>query len=805
MAAAAWSFAKSTTPPPGRGNACTRQYTFLTTCIYHGWIGWWTVAKVFGLVRLKYLESVLLILARKSFLSLFWLLVCDQGIATSLCMDLCRQSSRVARSWGLGASPLCVLLPSLLTRSDQKKKALSLLAGQLVLVDMYSLSPSTLHTGAQHTRQASMSDGWASGGGGGGGADVADGILKQATGLLLMIKEGLTDLSDLTNAINAIKQARALLSAKPASTGQPAGTEGGAASAAAAAAAAEAAAAATKKELEELQEKYSELKEEKSLLKGKLQKLEDQEEERKQTLVKKDKEMASLQALLANRLHFPPPHTTGGTLLPLLAAPRKIADAKKEYFYSQDLKRKRAPMSLPDKNTSAAAAGAAAAAAGAAAGAGAAAAATARAESRVPLPPPEGGKETHSGAAVSVLIEGGTGGTSWISGAKGSVEARLEEEGKDKGKGGGGGGEEEEEGLVSIGARVNSAEAAASNSTFSPGEGRNLPPRPAAASAGAAVAAAAAKPTGSSAASVASVASTAGEEEEDNSVAMEDPSTSSASSVSSRSARKQRPAKRARRPPPPPSSPSPFTQAQEDMILMLADQLYRAIPGSYRPTIAACLRVIWSQSSVSVTSLKELEEATSLKELEKAIRNLPEDVLEVFAYKLVGRKHHKGCMENIFDYFLNGRAAAAAAAEAAAGGGGGEGAPPVEVGGRRPNACPPKVLDTEGQIYAKAVQLGLKMGEETFRTTMGEFVLATATEGGMEGGEEGGVKLRSAEELAKRLGKAAARMAAVTYYNELTDNPKKGIVKKIIEAVGVDPRFLKVRLGRKGAERRRVR
>jgi len=128
----------------------------------------------------------------------------------------------------------------------------------------------------------------------------------------------------------------------------------------------------------------------------------------------------------------------------------------------------------------------------------------------------------------------------------------------------------------------------------------------------------------------------------------------------------------------------------------------------------------------------------------------------------------------------------------------GEGASQVQVGERRPIARPPKVLDTEGQIYAKAVQLDLRMGEEMFRITMGEFVLATAMEGEMGGG----VKLRSAEELWERLGMAEARIAAIEYYNLLKENlkkgvVKKGVVKKIIEAVGVNPRFLKVRLGRR--------
>jgi hypothetical protein len=82
---------------------------------------------------------------------------------------------------------------------------------------------------------------------------------------------------------------------------------------------------------------------------------------------------------------------------------------------------------------------------------------------------------------------------------------------------------------------------------------------------------------------------------------------------------------------------------------------------------------------------------------------------------------------------------------------------------------------------------------------MGEFVQATATEGGREGEEEVETKLGSAEELAERLRKVAGRTAAVRYYDSLTDNPKKGIVKKIIEAVGVDPRFLKVK-GKGGSD-----
>lgn len=204
------------------------------------------------------------------------------------------------------------------------------------------------------------------------------------------------------------------------------------------------------------------------------------------------------------------------------------------------------------------------------------------------------------------------------------------------------------------------------------------------------------------------------------------------------------------------------------MILDLAEQLYRAIPGSYRPMIAACLRVIstYLHTHVSITTVKELEEA---------IKNWPLEVLELFAYSVVGRKHHRSCLEKIFDHLLNGQQAAAVA------GGGEAEAAPVVVGGRLPNARPTRVMDAEGQMYAIAVEKGLRTGEEVFRDILDELLQVTATEG--ESPES-----RLVEEIRERLEKT--RAAAVRYYDTL-DNPKKGIVK-IFEAIGTRPRFLKV-------------
>lgn len=109
---------------------------------------------------------------------------------------------------------------------------------------------------------------------------------------------------------------------------------------------------------------------------------------------------------------------------------------------------------------------------------------------------------------------------------------------------------------------------------------------------------------------------------------------------------------------------------------------FRGERGATAGPSPGCLGLMWSHFhfDVSVTSLKELKEAVS---------DLSAEDLERFLRELVGRSHYKSWVTKILTYLLSG-------------GPSGEGAAGGEGSLHKPIARPPKVLDTEGHIYATA-------------------------------------------------------------------------------------------------------